>query len=96
MNDLIERSYHLMGFFVRTKRFINQQRLRPQQEFGMNVYPEFLKRVQDFGRVMHQHKELVERSYVEKSEDLEQKALKSLIVLVNKKEAILAMGVLKE
>ena len=96
MDDLIERSYHLMGFFVRTKRFINQQRLRPQQGIENGMYPEFLKKVKEFGALMGHHKDLVELTHVNQSMELREKALKSLAVILKKKDEILSLGIMHE
>jgi hypothetical protein len=96
MSDLIERSYRAMGFFVRTKRFINQQRLRPQESVQSGSYPEFLKKVKEFGVLMNLHKDLVEKMHTDKSLDLEQSALKSLWVILKKRDEIISLGIIKE
>lgn len=96
MEDLIQRSYHLMGFFVRAKRFINQQRIRPQEGIERGAYPEFLQKVKEFGVLMNMHKDLVEQAHTNKSLQLEEKALKSLGVVLRKRDEILSLGVIKE
>lgn len=96
MSDLIERSYRAMGFFVRAKRFINQQRLRPQESVEVGSYPEFLKKVREFGVLMSLHKDLVEKMHTDKSLELEQAALKSLLVILKKRDEIISLGVIKE
>jgi len=83
MSDLIQRSYDLMGYFVRAKRYLNQERLRPSGAGTSGSYPEFTALLKRFGELMHTHKELVEKMHSSDSVELREQAVKSLSVLLN-------------
>lgn len=87
MDDVVQKSYDLMGFFVRSKRDVNQERLHPKG-VGMGLYPEYMSALKSFGAALQAHSKLVERGYAGSDSVQKQEAAKSLQKMIQLQEKL--------